>query len=69
MHVHVDAQQLLLILVQTHEDIQDCRAAPIHPGGKQFGGAELGGERLAVVQLQLTGKPRGSVTGMQGCYL
>lgn len=62
LHVHVDAQhsghQLLLVLLQTHEDIQDWSTAPIYPGGKQAGGAEPGREGLVVVQLQLTGKPK-----------
>lgn len=71
LQVHVDTQhsgqQLLLVLVQTHEDILDWRTAPIHQVGKHAGGAELGREGLVVVQLQLAGKPRVSISDMQGC--
>lgn len=67
--VHVDAQrpgqQLLLVLIEAREGIQDGGAAPVHPGGKQVGGADVGCEGLVVVELQLAGKPARASGGCQ----
>lgn len=53
LQVHVDTQhfrhQLPLILVEALKDILKRRTAPVHPGGKQAGGAEAGGEILVMV--------------------
>lgn len=53
LQVHVDAQcsrqQLLLVVVETHECIEDWRTAPIHPCVQQVAGAELGCKKLVVV--------------------
>lgn len=61
LQVHVYAQhpgqQLLLVLIEALERIEDGGAAPVHPGGKQAGGAELGCQGLVVVELQLARKP------------
>lgn len=62
LQVHVDAQhsgqQLPLVLVETHEGVEDRRAAAVHPGGKQAaGGADVGREGVVVVELQLTREP------------
>lgn len=69
MQVHVDAQrpgqQLVLVLIEAREGIQDGGTAPVHPGGKQVGRADVGGEGLVVVELQLAGKPARALAGRQ----
>lgn len=58
-YVHVDAQglgqQLPLVLVEPRDDVHDAGA-----GGKQKAGrADLGRQRLTVMQLELAEEPRG----------
>lgn len=85
LQVHVDAQppgqQLVLVLVQARERIQDGGTAPVHPGGEQVGGADVGCEGLVMVELQLARKPARALAGCQfsviqkegnedmGCYI
>lgn len=58
LQVHVDAQPPgLQLLPVAGEGLQEGGAAPVHPGGKQVGGAELGCEGLVVAELQLAGEP------------
>lgn len=46
LQVHVDTQrpgqQLVLVLIEAHERIDDGGTAPVYPGGKQVGGADVG---------------------------
>lgn len=65
LQVHVDTQQLVLVLVEACEGIQDGGAAAVHPGGKQVGRADVGCKGLVVVELQLAGKPARALAGCQ----
>lgn len=69
LQVHVDAQrpgqQLVLVLIEAHECVDDGGTAPVHPGGKQVGGADVGCKGLVVVELQLAGKPARALAGCQ----
>lgn len=69
LQVHVDAQrpgqQLVLVLIEAREGIQDGGAAPVHPGGKQVGRADVGCKGLVVVELQLARKPARALAGCQ----
>lgn len=62
LQVHVEdqtsRQQLLLVLVEAREGVKDRGAAVVHPVGKQAAGrANVGRERLVVVELQLAREP------------